>query len=270
MTILITLIVLIFLYLFLVAPRMIGRADRKPFLNRHYAHRGLFDNESEAPENSIAAIRKAVEAGYGIEFDVQLSKDEQPVVFHDATLKRMCGADGHVWDYTLAELQQMRLLHSEETIPTLQQVLAEIDGRVPFILEYKLDRVQTRVCELAEEMLAGYQGPYCIECFHPLALMWYRKYRPKVLRGQLCEEHFRNERFRGNPIYVIMSYLLTNVAARPDFIAYNYKHADNISRRVCRKLGGLSVAYTIKSREAYEKVKDQFDLFIFDSFILED
>lgn len=268
MTFFIILTVLVLLYLFCIAPRMTGRADRRPFLNRHYAHRGLFDNGSEAPENSLSAIRKAVEAGYGIEFDVQLTKDEQLVVFHDATLKRMCGVEGYVWDYTLAELQQMKLMQSEETIPTLKQVLEAVNGKVPLIIEYKLDKVQTKVCELADALLQTYPGDYCIESFHPLALMWYRKHRPEVMRGQLCEEFFRVERFKGNPVYVVMSFLLPNVVARPDFIAYYYQHERNISRRICRRLGALSVAYTIKSVEAYEDVKEQFDLFIFDSFLL--
>ena len=64
MTILIILVVLLLLYVFIVAPRMINRADRTPFYGRHYAHRGLFDNDSEAPENSLAAFKKAVEADY--------------------------------------------------------------------------------------------------------------------------------------------------------------------------------------------------------------
>ena len=268
MTFLIVLLILAVLYLFLIAPRMFHRADRTPFLDRHYAHRGLFDNESDAPENSLTAIRKAVEMGYGIEFDVQLSKDGQLVVFHDASLQRMCGVEGKVWEYTLEELKAFRLLDSEEVIPTLDEVLKAVDGRVPLIIEYKLDRVQTRVCELAEQLLRAYQGPYCIECFHPLALMWYRKHRPDVMRGQLCEEHFRNPKYHGNPVFYIMSYLLTNVMTRPDFIAFKHQHAGNISRRLCRLLGALSVAYTIKSEEEYRKAREHFELFIFDSFIL--
>ena len=128
MTLLIILAIPAVLYLFLIAPRMLHRADRTPFMNRHYAHRGLFDNDSDAPENSLAAIRKAAEAGYGIEFDIQLSKDDRVVVFHDALLKRMCGVEGKVWEYTLAELQTMKLADSEETIPTLAEALALIDG----------------------------------------------------------------------------------------------------------------------------------------------
>ena len=102
--VLIVLAVLVLLYLFLIAPRLWKKPDRTPYMGIHYAHRGLFDNKSEAPENSLAAFRKAVEAGYGIELDVQLSKDKKLVVFHDATLKRMCGEKGNVWDYTLDEL----------------------------------------------------------------------------------------------------------------------------------------------------------------------
>jgi len=237
MTFLIILLIFVALYLYLIAPRMFHRADRTPFLDRHYAHRGLFDNDSEAPENSLTAIQKAVEAGYGIEFDVQLSKDGQLVVFHDASLQRMCGIEGKVWEYTLEELKALKLAGSEETIPTLEEVLKAVDGRVPLIIEYKLDRVQTRVCELADRILQQYPGAYCIESFHPLAVIWYRKHRPEIMRGQLCEEFFRNERFKGSPVYYFLSYLLTNVAARPDFVAYNHRHAGNLSRRLCRRMG---------------------------------
>ncbi len=266
--ILIVLLVLVFLYIFMVAPRMINRANRKPFYDRHYAHRGLFDNNSDAPENSLAAFKKAVDAGYGIELDVQLSKDDKLVVFHDATLNRMCGVDGKVWDYTLEELQKMKLLNSNETIPTFEQFLEVVDGKVPFILEFKLDRAQTRVCELANEALKNYNGVYCIESFHPLALLWYRKNRPDVLRGQLCEEFFRNETYKGKLLYMILPYMPFNFLTRPDFIAYNHLHANNISNRTCKLLGGLSVCYTIKSVDEYEKAKDKFELMIFDSCIL--
>ena len=93
-------------YLWAILPRMTARPDRSPLLaQRCYAHRGLHDNATDAPENSMAAFRKAVEAGYGIELDVQLSKDRIPVVFHDETLRRVCGVEGKVRDYTFEELQ---------------------------------------------------------------------------------------------------------------------------------------------------------------------
>lgn len=257
---------LIAIYLFMICPRLFQKPDRTPFFGVHYAHRGLFDNETQAPENSLNAIREAVKAGYGIEFDVQLSKDDIPVVFHDASLKRMCGIDGKVWEYTLEELQKMKLANSNETIPTFAQVLKEVDGKVPLIIEYKMDRVDTKVCELGNKLLENYQGPYCIESFHPFAVKWYRKHRPDILRGQLSENFIRNGK-KGAAMF-LMTYLLTNFLTRPDFIAYSHKDADNISRRICKGLGALSVAWTIRSQAEYEKAKSHFDLFIFDSCIL--
>jgi len=262
----IVLAVLAVIYVFLVAPRMSGKPDRSALMGVHYAHRGLFDNDSDAPENSLNAMRKAVEAGYGIEFDIQLSRDGVPVIFHDASLKRMCGVDGKVWDYTLEELQKMKLANSNETIPTLEQVLDVVDGKVPLIIEYKMDRVDTKVCELGNAILENYNGVYCIESFHPFAVKWYRDHRPDVIRGQLSQDFSKTD-YKGIQ-YWAMTHLLLNFLTRPDFIAYNHKDADIFSRRLCAQLGAVSAAWTIKNREQYENAKPYFDLVIFDSFIL--
>lgn len=255
------------LYLFLVSPRIFGKPDKSQFFGVHYAHRGLFDNDTDAPENSLNAIRKAVENGYGIEFDVQLSKDQIPVVFHDPTLKRMCGIEGNVWEYTLEELRRFKLKDSEETIPTLEEVLEVVGGQVPLIIEYKLDVVSTKVCELANEILTNYKGVYCIESFHPWAVKWYKEHRPDVLRGQLSEDYSTNPgKYKGVHFW-IMKHLLTNFLTRPDFIAYNHEHSYVFSRKVCSAMGALPVAWTIRSQEAYENAKPQYKLFIFDSCI---
>jgi glycerophosphoryl diester phosphodiesterase len=207
--------------------------------------------------------------GYGMEMDIQLTKDDKLVVFHDATLKRMCGVDGNVWDYTLEELQKFRLAKSQETIPSFDEVLKLVDGKVPLIIEYKMDRPLTRVCELGNELLSSYQGIYCIESFHPFALMWYKKHRPEVKRGQLSGNLAKETKNPKNKvIYTLVTFLLTNILTKPDFIAYDHRYVNNISRKVCKWLGALSVAYTIKSVERYEEVKKDFDLFIFDSCIL--
>lgn len=256
-------------YAFLVAPRMINKPDVSVLKGVHYAHRGLHDNHSDAPENSMKAFKKAVDAGYGIEMDIQLTKDKIPVVFHDETLNRMCGVEGKVWEFTFEELQKLTLAESEERIPKFEDVLALVGGKVPLIVEYKLDVPSTEVCEIADPMLQAYNGIYCIESFHPFAVKWYREHRPEVIRGQLSQDFSKQEKYKGKFIYWLLSNLLTNVLTRPDFIAYNHKDADMFSRKVCSLMGALPVAYTIKSQEEYEKVKDQFKLFIFDSFILE-
>ena len=66
---------LVALYLFAIMPRMIKRPDRTPFEGKLYAHRGLFDNESDAPENSLPAFARAAEKGFGIEFSEEKAKD---------------------------------------------------------------------------------------------------------------------------------------------------------------------------------------------------
>lgn len=256
-------------YAFLVAPRMIKKPDVSVLKGVHYAHRGLHDNHSDAPENSMKAFQKAVDAGYGIEMDIQLTKDKIPVVFHVETLNRMCGVEGKVWEFTYEELQKLTLAESEERIPKFEDVLALVGGKVPLIVEYKLDVPSTEVCEIADPMLQAYNGIYCIESFHPFAVKWYREHRPEVIRGQLSQDFSKQEKYKGKFIYWLLSNLLTNVLTRPDFIAYNHKDADMFSRKVCSLMGALPVAYTIKSQEEYEKAKDQFELFIFDSFILE-
>lgn len=260
-------LVLAVVYLLLMAPRTFCVVDKGPFLHRDYAHRGLFDNASDAPENSLAAFRKAVDAGYGIEWDVQLSKDDVPVIFHDATLERMCGVKGNVWDYTLEELKGFHLADSKETIPTLEEALQVVGGKVPLIIEYKLDRVQTLVCELGDKLLRKYKGTYCIESFHPLALIWYRKNRPDIMRGQLSGEFWKEDKKYRYLQYYVVAYLLTNVASRPDFVAYNHLHHKNLSRRIFAFLGGLSVCYTVKNQPDYVEAKKHFSMIIFDSFI---
>ncbi len=257
------------LYLLLIMPRINGRPDTAPFEGWLYAHRGLHDNAGDAPENSMKAFRKAVGAGYGIELDVQLTKDRVPVVFHDGTLKRVCGAEGKVSDFTFEELQQFKLYDSKEKIPKLADVLKLVDGKIPMIVEYKSESTDISVCPVTDPILREYKGTYCIESFNPLIVAWYRKNRSEVLRGQLAEKLY-SAGTKKNALNFVLEYLLLNFYARPDFIAYNHKHYDNLSRRIATGLyRNISVAYTIKNQEEYEIAKKHFAWFIFDSFIPE-
>ena len=261
------LLILVIAYLFLIAPRMTGKPDASALMGVHYAHRGLHDNKGDAPENSLLSIQKAVEAGYGIEFDVQLTRDRIPVVFHDASLKRVCGAEGSVRDYTCEELQAFPLLASQQRIPLLSDVLAAVNGRVPLIIEIKIYEDPAEVCAIADQLIAAYNGPYCIESFDPRAVAWYRKNRPQVIRGQLsCDFNTPGKR---EPFErMLVHHLLTNVIARPDFIAYDHHSKGNLSRVLCRRVfGALSVAWTLRSQQELDAAKTDFDLFIFEQFI---
>ena len=231
-------------YLFAVSPRIKDRPEPMPKV--YYAHRGLHDNISDAPENTMAAFAKAVKGGYGIELDVQLTKDGQVVVVHDFNLKRICGIDGDVDSFTYEELQKFPVYESRQTIPLFSDVLALVNGRVPLIVEIKYKGTGKAVCEKTWELLKHYSGVYCIESFHPQALLWFKKHCPKVCRGQLSMNYQRDDGNHGVH-YWVMRHLLTNFLTRPDFIAYDCRAMHAVSKNICRRFYGCpSVAWTVK------------------------
>ena len=255
------------LYLLLIMPRMAGRPDTAPFKSVLYAHRGLHDNETGAPENSMTAFQKAVDMGFGIELDIQLTRDNIPVVFHDFTLKRICGYEGKLREFTYDELLQFDLLKSDEKIPKLEDVLKMVNGRVPLIIEFKTEWKDLSVCPAADKMLQTYQGPYCIESFNPLAVYWYRKNRRDILRGQLSDAFLKEGEHKGILQFVLQN-LLFNCLTKPDFVAFNHKYPRTLSRCICRKLyRNMAVAYTLKTESELEAAQKYFDIYIFDSFL---
>ncbi len=261
---LITLGVLIALYFFLISPRLLSHGEALDTIGDcNYAHRGYFDNENGVPENSLPSFRLAIEKGYGIELDVQLSADGVAMVFHDPDLQRMCGVEGKIWDYTLQELKELSLLGTEEKIPTLAEALAVIDGQVPILVEYKMDKVDTAVCAAGEAELSSYEGVYYMQCFHPLALMWYRKNAPEIARGQLMQDYMVQEKHAGDPVYFLLSRMVANVATRPDFISYRYDDKLNVSIRISELLGAPMLGWTIQGEEALASEGAGFDALIF-------
>lgn len=266
---LIILIVLIVLFIVLIAPRTIGQADLSRMEGYHYAHRGYHDGNVTVPENSLSAFQAAIDAGYGIELDVQLSSDKVPMVFHDADLDRICGTEGKIWDYTCEELQQMKLFGTEETIPTLAEVLELIDGQVPILVEYKMDKVDTDVCAMSHELLKDYDGPYAVQSFHPFALFWYRQNAKDVPRGILAKNFLREDKENGTKSTIVdflTTNLMLNVIGYPDFIAYDYQDAGYYALNLCRLMGAKTSTWTLKDPAHYEQVAGQFDLYTFEGF----
>lgn len=260
---------LILLYLLLIAPRVIGQASLAPMEGWHYAHRGYHDGNRSVPENSLAAFRAAMDAGYGIELDVQLSADKVPMVFHDAQLQRLCGVEGKIWEFTCSQLQAMHLAGTGETIPTLSQALELIGGQVPVLVEYKMDNPDTAVCANSHLLLQDYPGPYAIQSFHPLALLWYRRNANAVPRGILAKNCLRQNRddHRKNKLSdYLIAHLVLNFLSYPDFIAYDHRDAAYFPLKLCRLLGAKTSTWTLKEPAHYARVKGQFDLYTFEGF----
>jgi glycerophosphoryl diester phosphodiesterase len=166
----------------------------KVFLNVPLAHRGYHDLAARRPENSLAAFRAAIEAGYGIELDVQRTADAQAVVFHDDTLDRLAETTGPVLGHTAAELATVSLCGSDQTIPTLSEALALVAGRVPVLIEIKegLDTMLPTpgLLEAAvARALDGYDGPVAVMSFNPHSVAHMARLAPDIARGLTTESY---------------------------------------------------------------------------------
>lgn len=259
--------VLFALYCFLAAPNLVRRKlSNLQLTGWDYAHRGLHDKKT--PENSLAAFEKAVQAGYGIELDVRVTRDNVLVVHHDKTLERSCGDERRVCDVPLNDLQQLHLFGTDEYIPTFDEVLTLVNGRVPLIVELKTDFTNKELAQQVYERLKRYNGVYCVESFDPFAMRWFKKNAPKVVRGQLAfMPSIKDQPFVEAVKRVALGYLLVNFLSRPDFIAYGYETDTNLSFRfVANVFRPLLAAWTVRSEEAYNELQKYYDIQIFEQF----
>lgn len=261
---LLIIIILFALYLFLIFPHM-PRRDMSAFTGWDYAHRGLWNDQ--LPENSMGAFRNAVENGFGMEMDVHLTKDDQLVVFHDDSLQRMCGVDRPISQCTLAELQKLRLKDTDEGIPTFDEFLKLVDGKVPLIIELKSDARIEELCRLAHSRLEKYRGVYCVESFHPGAVRWFRKNAPRVIRGQLACGLYGSDPKKRTWLGRCMASLAQNVLGRPDFVAYEHATDRNLPMALMRLIRPWLVCWTVRSQHDMNVLRRRYDLQIFEGFI---
>ena len=246
---------------FLVAPGRASKKDKKPFMYKNFAHRGLHKKDKTVPENSLAAFERASAYGYGMELDVQLSKDGQVVVFHDDTLNRVCGVDSRVDEKTYDELRQMSLCGSTQTIPLFSEVLKTVRGRGPLIVELKNGKRNEELCEKTYALLEKYSGEYCIESFNPFIVRWFKKNAPEVIRGQLANPPKDYNGEVGPLTAVILGNCLLNFLARPQFIAYKITPKP-FTVKLCEALGAMKVAWT-----SHDWVNEKFyDAVIFEFY----
>lgn len=237
-----------FIPLFALFPSRPTKRQKELFFGRNYAHRGLHSRDKIIPENSIRAFKLATQKGYGIELDVQLSKDGQVVVFHDENLSRMCGINGRIDSYTYSQLKRLPLNgSSSDHIPLLSEVLDTVNGNTPLIVELKNCKKNTELCKKTYSLIQQYDGPVCIESFNPFIVNWFRKNAPQILRGQLaaCSDEYDTSialaRF-------ILSHCFLNFVARPQFIAYQLTKKP-LTIKLMEKLGAMKVCWTSKMRD---------------------
>lgn len=255
-------------YLLLIRPTRRRKPGIKNLLGWDYAHRGLHNSKNKIYENTMEAFKLAVQNGYGMELDIQFTKDKQLVVFHDYTLLRMCGVDHRVDELTYEEISKIPIKDGSSRIPLFKDVLDMVAGRTPIIVEIKSEKRSSEICIRANEILDSYQGPFCIESFNAFIVYWYALNRPEMIYGQLSMNFMKTKRRENKWQRFLLTHLLLNFLQKPDFIAYSFQDRDNISLRICKRLYKVvCVAWTITSQEEYNKTRGFFDIVIFEGFL---
>ena len=230
------------------------------------AHRGLW-KRGGPPENSLAAFEAACEAGYGIELDVQLSRDGEAMVFHDSDLKRLTGRTGRIRDLTVAELGEARLGDSEETIPTLVETLAEVGHRAMVLVELKtpyggVGPLERRV----HDILIDHAGPAAVIGFNPYSHAWFADRHPNVLRGLDSDGYRDPNRKLAQEQRKAFARLEHVAIARPHFLALGLDMLPDRRADDYREGGMPVVAWTTRSESEWERVSGCCDNHIFEGF----
>ncbi len=229
--------------LFLVAPGTATKRQLAPFHGRNFAHRGLHSEDKSVPENSLEAFRLAGLAGYGVELDVQLTKDGKVVVFHDDTLDRVCGVHARVDEKSYDELKLLRLCGTDQRIPLFSEALEVFRGRGPLIVELKNGRHNRELCEKTYDILSDYRGEVCIESFNPMIVRWFRLHAKDLVRGQLATTAKDYGDSTSKFTAFLLSRCMFNFLSRPQFIAYRIGRRP-LTARLSEALGAMCVGWT--------------------------
>lgn len=242
-------------------------------LARPIAHRALHDRSAGRPENSRAAARAAVEAGYGIEIDIQISADGQPMVFHDYDLDRLTGAKGAVYDQSAVALGGIRLTGGDEGIPTLAEFLAVVDGKVPLLIEIKdqdgaLGPDVGPLEEAVADTLHGYTGDMAVMSFNPYSVIAMKRYLPEVPRGLTTENFAATFEW---PISEEQRRRLSAIAdydeAGACFISHDHKHLSMPRVAELKAAGAHILCWTIRSPADETKARRVADNITFEDYL---
>lgn len=260
-------VVLLLFIGFVLAVKGEKNASTQYFKQFKFAHRGLH-KDPDVPENSLTAYSRALDKGYGIEIDVHILADGTLAVFHDANLKRMVGEDVLIESLTYKQLRNYRLKGTDESIPTFNEVLELIDGRVPLLIELKPPKNVSELCEAVLKRLESYNGKYAIQSFDPRCIRWFKKNSPKTVRGQIAENFLRDKKIKAPWLLKLFTgSLLFNFLTKPNFISYRFEDRNCIAPKIAKGLWGIdSFVWTIRNSENAKTALDENRTIIFEKF----
>lgn len=236
---------------------------------RPIAHRGLHDAANGLIENTIPTFDAAIERGFAIELDVQLTADQDAVVFHDHTLDRLTGQSGLVCERTRQELGAIAVTGSGGTIPSLALVLAHVDGRTPLIVEIKSKfDGNVALADAVAGAVAAYHGPLALMSFDPAIMARIRRHKTGHPLGFVAARmgwpHWQQlpagKRFA-------FGYLLNGPALRADFISYDQGSLPAIAPLLLRWIGRKKLmTWTVRDAANAKRLKRYVDQITFEGF----
>ena len=226
------------------------------------AHRGYYNEQYE--ENSLEAFNNALEHGFNIELDLQLTKDLEIIVLHDLNIKRMTGIDKLASEINYDELKTYKLKNSNCYIPKFSEVLNLINGKVNLVIELKSinKKLNKILVQKTIETLKTYKGKYVLQSFNPFIMKEVRRIDKQIVRGQLVEEHYKN---MPKIFSFCLSRMVTNIFSKPQYLNTDIHFTNHVIKSYLRK-GKMVISYTAKNEEDYQKYLKIYDNVIFEKF----
>ena len=236
---------------------------------RPVAHRGLHNAARGVIENTPSAFAAAIDAGYGIETDVQASRDGEAMVHHDEVLGRLTEGSGPLAALTAAELALVPYRATSDRMITLGELCARIGGRVALTVEIKSaferdERLLTRV----GQVLSGYAGPAAAMSFDPHLVAGLRRLAPRLPRGIVAQRHYDGDEWQYINEWqrISMAHLLHAPSTRPDFVAYRVDDLPAPATRLARRVGVPVLTWTVRTPEQRQRAAAWADQMIFEGF----
>ena len=243
---------------------------------RPIAHRGLHDHAAGRIENSGSAARAAVEHGFAIECDVQLSADGEAMVFHDFRLDRLTGESGPVRARSAAVLSRIALAGSTDGIPTLPEFLDLIGGRVPLVVEIKsaFDG-DFRLARRTADIVAASNAPVAIKSFDPAVIAHLRENRAALgvantPLGIVAEADYSHGDWAALPkaTQVDLANFLHYERSQPDFLSWRVRDLPHPTPYLCRTALGMPVmSWTVRTPEQRALAALWADQMVFEGFV---
>lgn len=212
----------------------------------------------------MAAFEAAVSVGYPIELDVHLLSDGTLVVFHDDDLVRAAGSPRALGEETGESIRKHRLFGTDQTIPTLSEVLSLVAGRVPLLAEIKSRRDPEQVARAVSRDLARYHGELAVQSFNPFVVGWFARHAPHILRGQLAGP-LEDDRALTTFQRFATRHLLSALWSRPHFLNYDLRALPNAWVENVARLSGLPLlCWTVRTAGDRQKADALGVNYVFD------